>query len=174
MAGHAQLKFVMTECSKTQIRLTGLKYTIHFARIEVTLRVIFMLQNTRVKANFGARPFAFAEGQQHREAADEANDLTREIRESFSHLPFNSMSDSEEEGTVSAPSAPSSIIDPMDLSEPLGPPCKTVPIPKPQKGKGFHLLISMMFSQLEGTDLDSTGPSSVINPMDLPMPFGPP
>ena len=25
MAGHAQLKYVMTECSKTQIRLTGLK-----------------------------------------------------------------------------------------------------------------------------------------------------
>ena len=24
IAGHAQLKFVMTECSKTQIRLTGL------------------------------------------------------------------------------------------------------------------------------------------------------
>ena len=27
MAGHAQLKFVMTECSKTQIRLTGLIIT---------------------------------------------------------------------------------------------------------------------------------------------------
>ena len=26
MSGHAQLKFVMTECSKTQIRLTGLSY----------------------------------------------------------------------------------------------------------------------------------------------------
>ena len=26
MTGHAQLKFVMTECSKTQIRLTGPKY----------------------------------------------------------------------------------------------------------------------------------------------------
>ena len=26
MAGHAQLKFVMTECSKTQIRLTGLRW----------------------------------------------------------------------------------------------------------------------------------------------------
>ena len=26
MTGHAQLKFVMTECSKTQIRLTGLIY----------------------------------------------------------------------------------------------------------------------------------------------------
>ena len=28
MAGHAQLKFIMTECSKTQICLTGLKYNI--------------------------------------------------------------------------------------------------------------------------------------------------
>ena len=27
MAGHAQLKFVMTECSKTHIRLTGLIFT---------------------------------------------------------------------------------------------------------------------------------------------------
>ena len=26
MAAHAQLKFVMTECSKTQIRLTGLNW----------------------------------------------------------------------------------------------------------------------------------------------------
>ena len=30
MAGHAQLKFVMTECSKTQIRLTGLIYNTEF------------------------------------------------------------------------------------------------------------------------------------------------
>ena len=29
MAGHAQLKFVMTECSKTQIGLTGLIYPRH-------------------------------------------------------------------------------------------------------------------------------------------------
>ena len=29
MAGHAQLKFVMTECSKTQIRLTGLIYNLY-------------------------------------------------------------------------------------------------------------------------------------------------
>ena len=28
MAGHAQLKFVMTECSKTQIRLTRLIYEV--------------------------------------------------------------------------------------------------------------------------------------------------
>ena len=30
MAGHAQLKFVMTECSKTQIRLTGLRFVQKF------------------------------------------------------------------------------------------------------------------------------------------------
>ena len=30
MAGHAQLKFVMTECSKTQIRLTGINYKLQF------------------------------------------------------------------------------------------------------------------------------------------------
>ena len=32
MAGHAQLKFVMTECSKTQIRLTGLTWFIPLFR----------------------------------------------------------------------------------------------------------------------------------------------
>ena len=37
MAGHAQLKFVMTECSKTQIRLTGLKYPLHFEAVRVNL-----------------------------------------------------------------------------------------------------------------------------------------
>ena len=37
MAGHAQLKFVVTECSKTQIRLTGLMYEEMFKGIkEVT------------------------------------------------------------------------------------------------------------------------------------------
>ena len=30
MSGHAQLKFVMTECSKTQIRLTGFIYLVKF------------------------------------------------------------------------------------------------------------------------------------------------
>ena len=33
MAGHAQLKFVMTECSKTQIRLTGLKLYLYICII---------------------------------------------------------------------------------------------------------------------------------------------
>ena len=34
MAGHAQLKFVMTECSKTQIRLTGLIWN------DITLKLL--------------------------------------------------------------------------------------------------------------------------------------
>ena len=31
MAGHAQLKLIMTECSKTQIRLTGLNFSFFFS-----------------------------------------------------------------------------------------------------------------------------------------------
>ncbi|XP_062596095.1 probable E3 ubiquitin-protein ligase HECTD4 [Saccostrea cucullata] len=56
-------------------------------------------KNTRIRANFGMRPFAFAKGQQHMEGADAANDLTREIRESFCHLPFHPHTDSENEGS---------------------------------------------------------------------------
>ena len=37
MAGQAQLKFVMTECSKTQIRLTGLIYFAHVLGIRTAL-----------------------------------------------------------------------------------------------------------------------------------------
>ena len=48
MAGHAQLKFVMTECSKTQIRLTRLNYcyknsagtSIHFSSFWSILKLI--------------------------------------------------------------------------------------------------------------------------------------
>ena len=99
--------------------------------------VMFLIQTTRVKANFGARPFAYAEGQQHREAADEVDDLTREIRESFNHLPFCSQSDSDSEGAVTAPSTPSASADLPDTDLSSGPPCKAVPIPKPQKGNCF-------------------------------------
>ena len=37
MAGHAQLKFVMTECSKTQIRLTGLIFSTDLNDLEKKL-----------------------------------------------------------------------------------------------------------------------------------------
>ena len=35
MAGHVQLKLVMTECSKTQIRLTGLNYRLVMYSIDI-------------------------------------------------------------------------------------------------------------------------------------------
>ena len=41
MAGHAQLKFVMTECSKTQIRLTGLILSlVQIDKVQVCKRVV--------------------------------------------------------------------------------------------------------------------------------------
>ncbi|XP_062590799.1 probable E3 ubiquitin-protein ligase HECTD4 isoform X2 [Saccostrea cucullata] len=86
-------------------------------------------KNTRIRANFGTRPFAFAEGQQHKEAADAANDLTREIRESFCHLPFHPHTDSENEGSPQ-PSPDTSMVE--EIKAPKGPPCKTATIPKPQ------------------------------------------
>ena len=47
MAGLAQLKFVMTECSKTQIRLTGLKYQICMVKISILLHY-FIQQSSRM------------------------------------------------------------------------------------------------------------------------------
>ena len=38
MAGHAQLKFVMTECSKTQIRLTGLTWQWHCQEAKISYK----------------------------------------------------------------------------------------------------------------------------------------
>ena len=58
MAGHAQLKFVMTECSKTQIRLTGLTFhNCYNACIGLKTRlctslVVFNYQNYSCKSLF--------------------------------------------------------------------------------------------------------------------------
>ena len=43
MAGHAQLKFVMTECSKTQIRLTGLIYSVLFVSTTTTFMMHYVI-----------------------------------------------------------------------------------------------------------------------------------
>ena len=43
MAGHAQLKFVMTECSKTQIRLTGLKWSSGYRSVVFVTAVADMI-----------------------------------------------------------------------------------------------------------------------------------
>ena len=43
MAGHAQLNFVMTECSKTQIRLTGLNLCVSVVHENSTMTFIALI-----------------------------------------------------------------------------------------------------------------------------------
>ena len=52
MAGHAQLKFVMTECSKTQIRLTGL-----ILRIPITFPFRLLWEKINTKMHCKSRFF---------------------------------------------------------------------------------------------------------------------
>ena len=54
MAGHAQLKFVMTECSKTQIRLTALILNLHGYALHVCLNELSW--STRKPTNWPVRP----------------------------------------------------------------------------------------------------------------------
>ena len=49
MAGHAQLKFVMTECSKTQIRLTGLIYLSLFGLLECLVMLLTLTLEIKIK-----------------------------------------------------------------------------------------------------------------------------
>ncbi|MGH0151603.1 UNVERIFIED_CONTAM: hypothetical protein FKN15_020765 [Acipenser sinensis] len=70
-------------------------------------------KNTKIRANFGCRPFAYAEGQAHRNAADLCIDLAEEISANFEALPFAMASDSDDAG-ASVASDPGS----------HGPPCR--------------------------------------------------
>ena len=99
----------------------------------LNLCLILPLQQTRVKANFGNRPFAYAEGRQHRNAADECHDQAKEIREAFGALPFHLGSDSDSEGatTVSSGSADSG----REVRTPPGPACKVASVPKSLRGE---------------------------------------
>ena len=47
MTGHAQLKFVMTECSKTQIRLAGLIYL--YVLVTSILKDLFCIYNPNIE-----------------------------------------------------------------------------------------------------------------------------
>ncbi|XP_043924358.1 probable E3 ubiquitin-protein ligase HECTD4 isoform X2 [Protopterus annectens] len=71
-------------------------------------------KNTKVRANFGSRPFAFAEGQAHRNAADLCIDLSEEISANFEVLPFAMASDSDNDAGTSTASDSGS----------HGPPCR--------------------------------------------------
>lgn len=72
------------------------------------------MQNSKIRANFGSRPFAFAEGQAHRNAADLCVDLAEEISANFEALPFAMASDSDNDAGASVTSDSGS----------HGPPCR--------------------------------------------------
>lgn len=99
------------------------------------MRSFFKFQNTQIKANFGAKPFAYAEGKNH-QAHPSDHDLTREIRESFAALPFHMASDSDGEGHSSTASIST---DHTDLSQP-GPPCRLGSAPRASNGKNTRIL----------------------------------
>ncbi|OWF52164.1 E3 ubiquitin-protein ligase HECTD4 [Mizuhopecten yessoensis] len=117
-------------------------------------------KNTRIRANFGARPFAFAEGQQHRDAADAADDLTREMRESFGVLPFHSASDSDSDSSI--PNTPEAAAAEV-VKSPTGPPSKVAVLPKPQKEyEPEGCLQYKLFSSYD--NFVTTGPDQRANP----------
>lgn len=82
-------------------------------------------QNTKVRANFGCRPFAYAEGQAHRNAADLCVDLAEEISANFEALPFAMASDSDNDAGASVASDSGS----------HGPPCRIAATGAPQQRK---------------------------------------
>ena len=64
----------------------------------------------RVRVNFGARSFIYAEGSKHRVAADMWSDSLEDLREGFTVLPFSLEPDKEDAkdgSTLSKVSKPS-------------------------------------------------------------------
>lgn len=83
------------------------------------------MQNTKVRANFGSRQFAYAEGQAHRNAADLCIDLAEEISANFEALPFAMASDSDNDAGTSTASDPGT----------HGPPCRIAAVATAQQRK---------------------------------------
>ncbi|KAM7332053.1 hypothetical protein ACRRTK_008761 [Alexandromys fortis] len=79
--------------------------------------------NTKTRANFGSRPFAYAEGQAHRNAADLCTDLAEEISANFEALPFAMASDSDNDAGTSIASDPGT----------HGPPCRIAAVATAQQ-----------------------------------------
>ncbi|XP_036454105.1 probable E3 ubiquitin-protein ligase HECTD4 isoform X4 [Colossoma macropomum] len=80
-------------------------------------------KNTKIRANFGCRSFAYAEGQAHRNAADLCMDLSEEISANFEALPFAMASDSDNDAGASVASDSGS----------HGPPCRIAAVATAQQ-----------------------------------------
>ena len=103
-----------------------------------------LLQNTRIRANFGARPFMYAEGTQHRKAADECHDVTQDIKDTFVALPFHFDSDSDDAASSSVTNSDSGSRGELRASPGL--PCRTAMIPKSLRGMSADYLVFNYFS----------------------------
>lgn len=95
------------------------------------------LQNSKIRANFGNRPFAYAEGQAHRNAADLCVDLAEEISANFEALPFAMASDSDNDAGASVASDSGS----------HGPPCRIAAVAVAQQ-RMFITSISALYSSI--------------------------
>lgn len=90
------------------------------------------LQNSKIRANFGGRAFAYAEGQAHRNAADLCVDLAEEISANFEALPFAMASDSDNDAGASVTSDSGS----------HGPPCRIAAVAVTQQRRCFSNIFS--------------------------------
>ncbi|XP_076346000.1 putative E3 ubiquitin-protein ligase HECTD4 isoform X3 [Tachypleus tridentatus] len=119
-------------------------------------------KNIRVRANFGTRPFAYKDGQQHKNAADECSENNHEIRANFGLLPFHSVSDSDtdigERNSVGTGSSSESLQDGQTAN---GPPCKVPSLPKANKEYSTEASMDDKLP-LSYTIMVTTGPESVL------------
>ncbi|XP_031704959.1 probable E3 ubiquitin-protein ligase HECTD4 isoform X2 [Anarrhichthys ocellatus] len=99
-------------------------------------------KNSKIRANFGSRPFAYAEGQAHRNAADLCVDLAEEISANFEALPFAMASDSDNDAGASVTSDSGS----------HGPPCRIAAVTDSQQQYNIdlscHYKVELSFENL--------------------------
>ena len=121
------------------------------------------MQGIRVNVNFGERPFLYAEGREHRDAADGLSpDSQKEMAAIFSELPFHSDSDDEQEHTEHPGVVMSSSDEPLPQLEPVPIPGPSVRRPKsPIATVGYHHSTSVQY--LLGPSMDTMLESSVKN-----------
>ncbi|XP_029685253.1 LOW QUALITY PROTEIN: probable E3 ubiquitin-protein ligase HECTD4 [Takifugu rubripes] len=105
-------------------------------------------KNSKIRANFGGRPFAYAEGQAHRNAADLCVDLAEEISANFEALPFAMASDSDNDAGASVTSDSGS----------HGPPCRIAAVAVTQQQYNSDLSCHYKV-ELSYDNLVTTGPN---------------
>uniref|UniRef100_A0A6Q2ZID3 HECT domain-containing protein n=1 Tax=Esox lucius TaxID=8010 RepID=A0A6Q2ZID3_ESOLU len=106
-------------------------------------------KNTKIRANFGCRAFAYAEGQAHRNAADLCVDLAEEISANFEALPFAMASDSDNDAGASVASDSGS----------HGPPCRIAAVAVAQQQYNSDMSCHYKM-ELSYEDLVTSGPAA--------------